>query len=401
MPNRFHRILFAASFLMSLAVGIVNYSLIFYVQGRFGADKTAVGLISSALTLTYFAGIIAFLAWRRMHPRFVLWLAAWAMASCVAIYMLVPLWTVTIVFHGFFGLGMSLFWPRIMGWLSWGVEGKDLGATMGRFNFSWSFGGILSPYLGGLMVEADFRLPFIVAAVLLLLAGLLMPLGSRLYPAFRQRPDGVESAKASPAGSAAGSVAGSAASSGGPSPLRYAARLAVVSAYFLSGSILFIFPAFAKESFGFSESLIGSFLLVRMAAATLGFNLWGRWTFWHFRFWPLAAGTLLLVGLILLFPAMSFPWQFYPLFAAAGAVFSFLYSYALFHGVAGSLNRERSMTIHEAAINIGLLSGTVLGGWVSETWSMATAFRLCAAVAAALLLVQGVLALREPLRGKV
>ncbi len=51
------------------------------------------------------------------------------------------------------------------------------------------------------------------------------------------------------------------------------------------GVLLFIFPAYAKESLGFSESLSGSFLLVRLAVATAGFSLWGRWTFWHFRFW--------------------------------------------------------------------------------------------------------------------
>jgi MFS family permease len=376
MPHRyrFHSILFAASFFMSLGSGMVNYALIFYVRDLFGADKTAVGLISSGLTLAYFVGILLFLSWKKPHPRFILWFATWAMALCIGVYLLIPDWTVTFVFHSLFGLAMALFWPRIMGWLSWGVEGKDLGRIMGRFNFSWAFGGILSPFLGGLLVEANPRLPFFVALGLLLLTGLLMPLGARLFPNLKQRQSPVEVLEDE--------------GTSGPTPLRHPARLGVANAYFLTGALLFIFPAFAKESLGFSESLIGSFLLVRMAAATLGFEIWGRWTFWHFRFAPLVAGMAALLGLVLVLPWGSQPWHFYLLFAGVGLVFSFLYSYALFHGVAGSVHRERSMTIHEAVLNVGLFTGTALGGWVSQTWSMATTFGLCAAVGLVLLVVQ-------------
>jgi len=373
--TRFHSILFAASFLMSLASGIVNYALIFYVRDLFRVDKAAVGLISSGLTLFYFLGILAFLGWKKPHPRFVLWLSTWSMALCIGVYLLIPVWAVTVAFHCLFGLALALFWPRIMGWLSWGVEGKDLGRTMGRFNFSWAFGGILAPWLGGLLVEADPRWPFYLAALLLLLTGALMPLGSRLFAEFRLRQAPAE-------------ARGEGEEASGPTPLRFPGRLAVATAYFLTGALLFIFPAYAKESFGFSESLIGSFLLVRMLAATLGFELWGRRPFWHFKFWPAALAMGLLALLILLYLGAHEVWQFYALFAAVGLVFSFLYSYALFHGVAGSVQRERSVTIHEAVLNVGLFAGTALGGWVSEAWSMGAVFGLCAALTLVLLAVQ-------------
>jgi len=379
MPSRssFHSILFAASFCLSLASGIVNYALIFYVRDLFGADKTAIGLISAGLDFLYLLGILAFLRWKAPHPRHVLWLSAWAMAACIAVYLLIPDWTVTFVFHCLFGLAMALFWPRIMGWLSWGVEGGELGRVMGRFNFSWAFGGILGPLVGGLLVEADPRWPFFAAIGLLTVTGLLFPLGARLFPALKDRQS-----------QAAGDEADRTPGLTGPTPLRYPARLGVANAYFLTGALLFIFPAFAKETLGFSESLTGSFLLVRLAVATLGFELWGRWTFWHFRFGPLAAGMAALLVLIVLFPFGTQVWQFYALFAAVGLVFSFLYSYALFHGVAGSRHRERSMTIHEAVLNVGLFLGTALGGWISEAWSMDATFGVCAAVSAGLLLVQ-------------
>jgi DHA1 family multidrug resistance protein-like MFS transporter/DHA1 family quinolone resistance protein-like MFS transporter len=380
----FHVILFAASFLVSLASGMENYALIFYVRELFGADKTAVGWISGCFDLAYLAGILVFLRWKAPHPRKVLAASGLAMALCIAVFLLVPNWTVTFVFHALFGVAMALFWPRIMGWLSWGAEGVVLTRTMGLFNTSWSLGAILSPWLGGLLVELDPRWPFMVAIVLLAAMALLFPVASRRFPAMRhpapKQPTSTESAgdKAPAAGL-------------GLSPLRYAARVGIAATYFFSGTLLFIFPVWAKESLGFSESLTGSLLLVRMVAATLGFSLWGRWGFWHHKFWPLAVGGLALASLVLLFPLGTALWQFYLLFAAAGLLFSFLYSNTLFHGVSGSLNRERSTTFHEALINIGLFLGTVLGGWVSQTWSMDSAFTLCAAVIVVLVGLQTVL----------
>jgi MFS family permease len=370
----FHLILFAASFLLALASGMENYALIFYVRELFGADKNAVGWIAGAFDLAYLGGILAFLRWKAPHPRRVLWLSAWAMAASIAVFLAFPLWTVTFVFHALFGLAMALFWPRIMGWLSWGVEGKSLTRTMGLFNTSWSFGSILSPWLGGLLVEINPRWPFLTAVVILFLLGLLMPLGSRLFPAMRQGPP-----EAKP------QVEGEPTTR---SSLRYPARIGIAATYFVSGSLLFIFPAWAKEALGFSESLTGSFLLVRMALATVGFSLFARWTFWHHRLSALLGGMLALLVLLALFPLGTQAWQFYLLFGASGLVFSFLYSTTLFHGVSGSSDRERATTFHEALLNLGLFLGTVAAGWISQTWSMAWAFGLCAAVVLSLMALQ-------------
>jgi len=369
----FHFVLFVLSFLLSVAGGIENYALIFYVRDLFGVDRTAVGFISGAMSLAYLAGILLFLRWKTWHPRHVLWLSAWSMAACVAVYLVIPTWTVTFVFHALFGLAMALFWPRIMGWLSWGVEGKTLGRTMGWFNASWSAGSIVAPWLGGLAVELDSRLPFEISAALLVVLGLLIPLASRLFPQMKALAPTIshETGGESPAAATTPPALSS---------LRYSARMAVGASYFFSGCLMFIFPAWAKDTLGFSESLTGGLLLARMAFASLGFLAWGRWTFWHHRVWPMAVGLLASTGLILLFPLGHEPWQFLVLFATAGLLFSFLYSYALFHGVSGSRNRERSMTLHEAMLNIGLFLGTVLGGWVSQQWSMTAAFVLCAVV---------------------
>ncbi len=381
--------LFAASFLLSVASGMESYALIFYVRDLFGVDRTAVGLISGALNLTYLAGILLFLRWQAPHPRHVLALAAWVMAACIVVFLVFPSWTVTFVFHAAFGLAMALFWPRVMGWLSWGVEGKTLGRTMGLFNASWSAGAIVAPWLGGLAVEVTPQLPFLVAVALLVVLALLMPLGSRLFPAMKAPAP--EAPPPSPDQAGQPTLK--------PSPLRHRARLGVTAAYFLSGCLMFIFPAWAKDTLGFSESLTGALLLTRMAFANLGFLAWGKWTFWHHRSWPLAVGLLGFAALSLVFPLGSEAWQFAVLFGFAGLLFSFLYSYALFHGVSGSVNRERSMTLHEAVLNIGLFLGTVLGGWVSQQWSMTAAFGVCAAVMLLVFFLQLVL-VRSPLAQK-
>jgi predicted MFS family arabinose efflux permease len=97
---------------------------------------------------------------------------------------------------------------------------------------------------------------------------------------------------------------------------------------------------------------------------------------------------LALLVLLALFPLGTQAWQFYLLFGASGLVFSFLYSTTLFHGVSGSSDRERATTFHEALLNLGLFLGTVAAGWISQTWSMAWAFGLCAAVVLSLMALQ-------------
>jgi len=46
-----------------------------------------------------------------------------------------------------------------MGWLSHGIEGVKLGKVLSNYNFSWSIGTIISPFLTGLLSTISSSLP--------------------------------------------------------------------------------------------------------------------------------------------------------------------------------------------------------------------------------------------------
>lgn len=363
----------ATVFFFSLVLGCVNYSMIFYLKDLFHADKGVIGLTAAGQVLTQMTAMLLLLRWRTAPFRtLVLCALGWA-PVCLAVYLVFPVMGVTMAFHGLLGLASACFWPRVAGWLSAGREGQDLSRIMGRFNLAWSTGGLAAPTLGGLLLAVDLRLPFLGASVLLAVFFVLNAL--RL---------GQDAASAPAAGLAEtpGTV---------KTPLRVPGRLGMVSVSFLIGILMNIYPAYARDTFGLSEAVIGTFLLVRMVLNTGGFLLWGRTSFWHFQPWVLPGVQVVLIGLAVAYPLAGQPWMVFVLFALMGIVYSFQYSYSQFHSTAGAADRTRGTTIHEVVLNIGFILGTAAGGWIAEAWSMETAFAVAAWFALAIGAVQLVL----------
>lgn len=376
-------ILLGASFLFSLAIGSVNYAMIFYLKDLFHADKSIIGLTAALQTLVYIVSMLVLMRRKSLSYRtLILGAAVWA-AACIAVYLLVPVLAVTMAFHGLFGLSMTLFWPRVAGWLSGATEGKNLGKVMGQYNLAWSSGGLIAPILGGTLVTVDLRLPFLLGGFLLLCVALLLAWGLRTAgpPAASPAAEGEPTAP-------------------GKTPLRFPARLGMVSISFLIGALVNIYPAYAKDTFHISEGLIGTFLMARMGFNALGFLVWSRLSFWHFQPWAALGVQALLLVLALVFPWAGHPVTVFFLFAAAGLLFSFQFSYSQFHSNAGHPDRIRATTLHEVVLNLGMISGTALGGWVSETVSMNAVFLMAAAVTAAVAAAQTVLLGHRLLKGK-
>jgi len=381
-PWPFVPILLSAAFFFSLAVGSINYAMIFYLKDWFHADKGVIGLTAAGQTLVYIASMLLLLRGRTPRYRAIILFALGWPPVCIAVYLLVPMLGTTMLFHGLFGLAMTFFWPRVAGWLSSGLEGKVLGRVMGQYNMAWSSGGLIAPILGGTLVAIDPRLPFLIGGALLLavfgfvFTGLRTP-GPKTEPTPDQGSPGP-----------------------GKTPLRFPARLGMVSISFLLGGLLNIYPAYAKDTFHLNEGLIGTFLMARMAFNALGFLIWSRLSFWHFQPWAALAVQALILALTLVFPLAGHPVTVFLLFGVAGLLFSFQFSYSQFHSNAGHPDRIRATTIHEVVLNVGMILGTALGGWVSEAFSMATVFALATVVTVGIAGVQVVLLGPRLVRGK-
>jgi predicted MFS family arabinose efflux permease len=159
--------------------------------------------------------------------------------------------------------------------------------------------------------------------------------------------------------------------------LRYAGWIGVFSTYIVLGLTNNIFPLFIRDTLGFGESIAGNILFVRGLTTAAGFYLAGRIIGWHFN------GKVMIITQTATAAAMLFllfiktvP-GFYILFIFYGLLFSMAYANAIFHGSAGALDRGRRMGLFESFLTMGVITGSIGGGYLFQYFSIYAAFVFC------------------------
>ncbi len=360
-----------AAFLNSLGIGSVNLGLIFILREIFQAPPAVVGRFGALWSLVYFASCLAFRKLTaRLVPRNSMTFMTASSAAIFLVLCLFPSLPAAFLAYSAFGAVIAFFWPPLMGWLSRGLEGRDLSRATGLFSFSWSVGGIVSPYLAGTLSERGKFLPLWFAVAMFAANSVFLQVSRRFLRDSDERPVPGR-AEAGPARD-------------GSTPLRFSAWTAVAVLYAAVGILANIFPLFARSELGLSESRTGLLITVRTAATTAGFLFFGRFSFWRFRRGLLMVPTLLAGGaaLILALAAGSLPMLVTGLgilgFAAAWA-----YNSSMFSGASGAPDRDRRMTVHEALLTAGQVFGSLLGGILYQAASMRLVFLFTALLAGA------------------
>jgi predicted MFS family arabinose efflux permease len=260
-----------------------------------------------------------------------------------------------------------------MGWISEGLEGTELNRMMGFFNLSWSTGLVISPYLGGLLLESNLSYPLVFAAGLyglLTIALFLVPIlfsSIVLQEAGNKRNIPVSDSSTS---------------------LRYIAWLGNFTGYIIFGVLMFVFPLYAREELQFTESSIGLLLLFKALFSTFGFVFAGKISWWHFNKAYMLIIQILIVVFTLFIPYIKSWIPFAAGLSLFGILFAAQYSSSIFHGVSGSIHRVKRMAIHEAVLTVGVITGAIGGGEIYQHWGMAIAFKSAAAAAAFVLVLQ-------------
>ncbi len=354
-------LLLYASFLANIGIGILNFSLVFYTKDIFHATPGEIGWMSSLWALFYFVGCFALRKpSTRLGPKRALVIASAGMAlfSFFIFKSTSMMWI--FIFYSLFGFTTALFWPTLEGWLSEGYEGASLNKRVGRFNLSWSSALVVSPYLAGLLVERNMSLPLIVSIGTYILLAVSFWLLSSLLLGKREV---VLSRGSRPAVLVDKST-----------PLRYVAWIGNFSTYMVNGVILFVFPLYARDVLGFSESGTGFLLLLRALFSTAFFVLTSRTVWWHFNKVQMAGIQLLLVLFCSLLAFIHTWGMMAVMLSFFGILFAFHYSNSLFHGVSGSINREGRMAVHEAVLTAGVITGAVSGGELYQRFGMHVVF---------------------------
>lgn len=371
-----------AAFMMALAIGQLQLGLVLYAKLQLEAGRSQIGLLAGIWAVAYIIGCL-FLNPRlgRLRPRHLVMLSSLSMAGfAMGMPLTESLW-ILMALYALFGLTLSLFWPPMMGWLSAKTEGVRLNRLIGRFNFAWCSGFVVSPFICGWLSERDPRHPLILAAALPFLIFVFVLGASSTLPLVRNEFEASASAEA---------VADT--GGGGGCPLRFAAWLGLFASFVGLGVVVAVFPLAALDEWGLRETTIGGLFTLRGLTTVVGFLLLGRWPWWHFKRLPMLTAQWLTAVVFLGFATFNSTFALAMLLALMGIFGSMSYNASIFHGAANSVQRARRMAIHESVLAAGLLCGSVAGGWLYERISTSAVFVVFAAIIAVLTIAQTALA---------
>lgn len=362
-------IILPCAFLAAMALGVMLLGMVYYLRETLQATKSQIGNFGALWFLSYIVGcLLVRPLFDSVRPRYLLaastlGIAAFTLAmrhaaSLEMIYALIVL----------VGLFSSLFWPPMMGWLSSDMEGARLSKALSRFNFSWSLGGILSPFLTGWLSEKSAELPIYVASGMFLLTSVLLTVAIFALPRTREGEDNAIRPQNEDAVKGRGTL------------LRYPAWVGLFTCFVMLGVIMNISPVWAKEDLGLTKSLFCTFLLCRAVVTTIGFSVLGRTTFWHYKGLPMILGQLCFAGMVVWMVHIRGPLALGVVLSLMGACVALSYTGSIFHGVAGSTRRAARMALHESLLAAGSMMGAFLGGIIYEKCSAEMVYWCCACV---------------------
>ncbi len=370
-----------ASFMNSVATGLMGLGMLFVIKEVYHAPASVVGVFGALWSVCYFAGCILLAKpVSRLVPRFCMTAGLAVTIAAFLGFLAFPGIVTAFAAYAVFGFATALFWPPVMGWLSRGVEGKELSVAQSAFNFAWSSGGILSPFLAGFLSERGKFLPVWVSVAIMAVTAFFVAASRALYRDEHERPDESSSGHHS-------SIADNS------TPLRFPAWVGVFAIYAVMGVVFNIFPVYARDELGLSESATGGVLSMRAIFTMAGFILLGRFTGWHGRvaFIPGAvAAVVFVMAVLVVWPPLSVC-----AFPIVGLLMSGSYTASLFYGVSGAADRDRRVTIHEALLTAGQILGSVAGGFLYQAFTMRIVFVFLGAALTIAALAQ-VAMLRKP-----
>jgi len=345
-----------SALVMGITTNCLNFALVFYSHDKFGANTFQASLFGSLYSLSYlclcsFGGGLL----QKIPPLKSILISI----SCCIVWLLMllkaPSLHIAYVLETAIGTSLALYWPQLMGWLSNGLEGKQLSRATSFFNFSWSTGTIVAPFLAGFLSDINGIYPLYVCVCLIMLNGLYVTIASRWLP-----PDATTTVTAT-------ATATTQPAEEDHSPLmRFPCWYGLICAWFAIGFIYNSYPLMAEQSLGFSRQYIGNLILLRALTATIMMTAMGFCSFWQFRYWQLIVGHILLAANMLLFGFAQNAISIILLISLSGILCAHSYTNSMFHGMSGSTKRTLRMAIHEAALSIGAVIGGAITGWLFE-----------------------------------
>lgn len=338
-----------SSFLSQGAIVIFNFTLVYYLR-ECGIDSVGIGLASSIYPTIYFLGCI-FLpkVLPSLKGKTRILIAQIGMALTGIVLTALENEALIMVDLVFYGLFQSLLWTNMETWITGGKEGSELTGRLTLFNFSWSFSVGLATSFAGFISEFSTRLSIWSGCLMFIVASVIVLLSGKGHEEKEKSEDKIKEDHSS--------------------PLRFPSWVGVLLVYTGYSLVLTVFPQYALDYLGFSESVTGNILLSRGVCVTIAFLIMQKARGWQKGMAPIILSQLLFALLTLSMLFVSSIPSFAVLFALYGAVFALSYNLSIFHGAEGAVDRHKRMVIHEVLLTVGTIIGSLFGGFVYQYFS--------------------------------
>jgi DHA1 family multidrug resistance protein-like MFS transporter/DHA1 family quinolone resistance protein-like MFS transporter len=271
---------------------------------------------------------------------------------------------------GLGGAAMALFWPFLMSWVCGSCEGVTLNRCLGRYNGSWSSGGVVGPLIGAWLAGKDPLWPMVASVGCFVACFLLLGLTRRSRSdhdcGLRIADCGIgHEAPLNPKSEIRNPQLEDLVPDARLVDFRWMSRIALFCAW-ASFAILRSQFALLFTDLGYSEGQFGAFMTTLALCNFLTLIASGRWAFWHFRAGLLfVAQAMILVALLTVIYGRTLAVLFLSP-VVLGVAFGFAYSSHLFYGTSASRKRSVRMVIHEVVISLGITIGSGAGGFLAK-----------------------------------
>ena len=371
----------AIAMLAQLGIAIINLALVYYLRYSVSFSAVLVGLSASTYTFSYLLFCMVLTSfYQRFKPRYSILSSVLIMALSGFVVVNSTSKVVIFSFLFIYGFGMSMLWPQLESWITRSAEKEQLNKNTAAFNFSWSFGTGISPFITTLLVQVSTRLAFLTAIVVFLfVAALLIALRyNREIRELGAEKDHIEHMVNKNV-------------KDNSTILRYYSWIALFLVYTFLSVVLNIFPLYANEVLKISTRLSGILLFLRGMVTCFAFIVLGRNHWWTFSAKLIFLCQAIYILLILFSANTTNIYLISISFILFGIIFAFAYSFSIFHSASGALDRGRRMTIHEVILTFGTIIGASCGGYIYDKLSYSMIFYYFAGISGVILALEALI----------